>query len=217
MGRCLHLMGCARSLSGTHAERGEPPPWTPTAVGESRHVVHRVTAAAYVAAARLSCGIDVAASFVIQPGAAIRSRDTALSIGPAAQVGLQKEAGHIGPVATLCVAKHPHGHAPGTTSKQLRQRRVDVLAATKGHTFLAEGLLLLRLAAPLLLLGCSAAYDATTEASPSSRPSSSVRGSQPEPGQTLRQGQQTPSDMRQAPGQPLAPSEATAAGDGTGY
>jgi hypothetical protein len=69
----------------------------------------------------------------------------------------------------------------------------------------------------IYLLGCSAAYETTTGALPRSRPSWAVNGSQPEPTPPQQRGQQPPPDMRQAPGQPMAPSEATAVGDGSGY
>ena len=83
------------------------------------------------------------------------------------------------------------------------------------NPFNAGTIWLLRLAAPLLLLGCSAASDTRAGASPRIRSDAAVSRSEPEPTQTLIQ--QPPPDMRTAPSQPVAPSEATAARNGTGY
>jgi hypothetical protein len=88
--------------------------------------------------------------------------------------------------AAMRSAEHPSGHTPSAASKQQRRGRVDVPAVTGGHSFMADGLLARRLAVPLLLLGCSADYGMTTEASPRSGPSS-VSGSQPGPAQAPRQ------------------------------
>jgi hypothetical protein len=105
------------------------------------------------------------------------------------------------------IAQRPVSHRVARAAEHLVQWRKSIYVLTRHNPSVSMN----------YFLGCSAACDTTKGALQRSRPSWAVNGSQRELTPPLQRGQQPPPDMRQVPGQPMAPSEATVAGDGARY
>src|SRR3954454_11965038 len=83
-----------------------------------------------------------------------------------AQIGLNSSTEHATLAATVQSAPRLPEPRPVAAQKPPRQSRIEMLATGARNSFNAGTILLLRLAAPLLLLGCSAASDTRAGASP---------------------------------------------------